>query len=173
MLTQVYAYKVLDADGNRVVDDNGNKVTTYWTKPNGEGKQAERVVSAGGGKYYAFKWNKDDTESLLTDAERLQVNVEVFQFNMVGFQEQKHNREGQPVFNDKGEPVMTLKGGKLIKLLQTFDAIIADVKKAQNRNLGNAYTPENAANICGHVAERYNMLKSVLEQQVAGYDIAI
>lgn len=167
MLVQVYPYTVDNGDGT--------KTTTYHTAEDGGGKLAARAVSAGGGKYYVTKWNKDDAEGILTDDDRVAIMSENFMFNMIGRMEQSLSREtGEPVVDDNGDPKMVLRGGKLVKLLQLFDNVIADVRKAQHGKLGNGYTKDNAENILGHVYERFEVLKQTLRQETSNaYDIAI
>ena len=160
-LIQCYMHVVYstDADGN-LIDADGNivekkkdaeKTVTYTTELNGEGDTVASHVSAGGGKYYVSKWNKDD-ESILDDDDRLAIMREVFMFKMIGAK--RRNSKGQ----------LVEKGGKFNELLALFGDLKDVALAAQNRNLGRAYTDENVQNIMGHLHNALAEYEAVLTQ---------
>lgn len=137
-------------------DDNGEVIhngdDNFYTEADGKGDKVYSVASVGGGKYYLAKRNKEDAEPVFTDAERKQMQIESFMYQVVGAD--RTDAKGQEVFRP----------GRLVKILEAMDGLIDQIKKHDNKKLKQAWTQENAQNIVGHLVAKISEVENALSR---------
>lgn len=120
-----------------VVGKGEDKVVTYWSEPNGKGRQVAKAHSGGGGKYYVKAWADDPDTIILTDAEINKINSKAFEFHMADTPLDKPKKVGKKT--------ITHRKGLMHRMMDLHRSIRNKVLNLSSDKYGACLTEEKAA----------------------------